>query len=91
MKNLIVIFLIGLSVSLNAQDFTISGTIKDAANGEDLIGATVRIKELPDVGAATNVYGFYSLSIPKGEYVIIFSSLGFEPIEKKVTEEKIEE
>ncbi|WP_227006042.1 TonB-dependent receptor [Marinifilum sp. N1E240] len=54
---------------------TISGYIKDANNGEDLIGAACYIKELKK-GTITNPYGFYSLSIPSGYYTVSFSFLG---------------
>jgi len=65
---------------LLAQDkFTISGHVKDASSGEELIGATIYIEELKS-GGTTNVYGFYSLTIPKGSYHIRFSYIGFESI-----------
>lgn len=54
---------------------TISGYIKDANNGEDLIGAACYIKELKK-GTITNPYGFYSLSIPAGYYTVSYSFLG---------------
>ncbi len=65
--------------------FTVSGTIKDAQNGEDLIGVTIFVKELPGTGAVTNVYGFYSLTLPKGEYTIQYSYVGYQTIEFKAT------
>ncbi len=78
MKNyLAAIVLLLISSNYRAQDVTISGTIKDASNGEDLIGAAVLVKELPNVGALTNVYGFYSLTIPKGKYTVIYRYTGF--------------
>ena len=46
----------------NGQNLTISGYMKDASNGEALIGATVFVKEL-ETGNVTNVYGFYSITI----------------------------
>jgi len=42
-----------------------SGTIKSAETGEALIGASILVKELKTVGASSNAYGFYSLTIPK--------------------------
>jgi len=59
------------------EKFTLSGTIKDAANGEDIIGVTIFVKELPGTGTVTNVYGFYSLTLPKGEYTIQYSFIGY--------------
>jgi len=84
MKNTLLLFLIFTSGIANSQQFTVSGSIKDAENGEDLIGATIKVKEIPTTGAVTNVYGFYSLSLKKGTYTLIFNSLGFNPITKTV-------
>jgi len=35
-------------------------------------------------GVATNVYGFYSLSLPTGTYDLIYSSIGFTPRNKTI-------
>lgn len=59
-----------------AQTYTVSGYVKDAKSGEDLIGATILVKGT-DRGAATNAYGFYSITLPQGEYELIFSYLGY--------------
>ena len=78
--------LIFLSATLlsNAQRLhTISGTVKDAKTGEDLIGATVYIKELGK-GVTTNAYGFYSLSAHEGVYTIIVQYMGYLPQEETV-------
>jgi CarboxypepD_reg-like domain/TonB-dependent Receptor Plug Domain len=58
------------------QKFTINGYVKDAANGEALIGATVYLKPLND-GAVTNEYGFYSITIPAGNYEINYTYVGY--------------
>ncbi|GAA4409322.1 TonB-dependent receptor [Nibrella viscosa] len=81
----ITMLLLGLSIAAIAQErFTISGYLKDAANGEGLIGATVQVKGQP-VGVATNEYGFYSLTLPKGEYQLVYSYVGYESITKAVS------
>lgn len=54
---------------------TISGTITNKADGEQLIGATVYIKEL-NTGAVTNAYGFYSITVPPGTYTLVYSYIG---------------
>ena len=56
---------------------TISGYVTDAESGEVLIGANVYIKEL-NSGAATNAYGFYSISLPAGVYIVRYSYIGYE-------------
>src|SRR5476651_1981899 len=84
----LLLFILLLTASLPAfaqKKYTISGTIKDDATGEQLIGATVRIKELPQNGTATNSYGFYSISAPDGEYTLLFSYIGYETITRPVS------
>lgn len=76
LKKLLVLITI-LPYFLIAQEkHTINGYIKDAANGEALIGATVLIQELGS-GNITNVYGFYSITLPPGDYTVEFRYLGF--------------
>ncbi|MBL4715405.1 MAG: TonB-dependent receptor, partial [Bacteroidia bacterium] len=58
------------------SNFSISGYIKDAENGESLIGATVYSKEKL-IGTTTNVYGFYSLTLPSGNHDVVVSYLGY--------------
>ncbi len=77
MKILFLSLLLLLSFTGNAQKFTLSGTIKDASNGEDIFGAVIKVKGLDNVGTLTNSYGFYSLTLDTGEYTIIYSSTGF--------------
>ena len=55
---------------------TVSGYIKDANDGEALIGAAVYVEELKK-GATSNVYGFYSLTLPEGKYTFKFLYLGY--------------
>ncbi len=61
----------------------ISGIIKDASNGEQLLGATVFIKELK-TGTATNMYGFYSISLSPGKYTLVYSYIGYQSLEKSI-------
>ena len=61
-----------------AQNFTISGTIEDENTGETLIGATVLFSDLPGRGAASNEYGFYSLSAPAGKYRLEVRYVGYQ-------------
>jgi hypothetical protein len=91
-KTLLLIFLSFAVLSAFGQKtYTISGTIKDKATGEQLIGANIRIKELPQNGTATNGYGFYSLSAPKGEYTLLFTYIGYETISQHVSLAKNQE
>ncbi len=69
-------------IAYGQNKYTLSGQIKDAGTGEDLISVTVYVPEL-GVGATTNVYGFYSLTLEEGNYEIVVSYLGF--AEQKLT------
>ena len=62
---------------------TMSGTIKDVKTGEDVVGAIVEVKG-QNIGAVTNEYGFYSLTLPEGDYTIVISYLGYGKIEKVI-------
>lgn len=81
-KILILLFLIcHLTYSQNKEvtngKFTISGYVKDKSNGESAPGATILIKEINKATSA-NQYGFYSLTVPSGNYTIVFSFMGYE-------------
>jgi len=77
---LIIIFTAAASYS---QKFTISGYVKDASSGEELIGANVFVESLKQ-GATTNTYGFYSLSLPAGSYIVTYSFIGYADEKKEI-------
>ncbi len=77
-----------LSTSILAQDkFTINGYVKDASNGEALIGATVYVREISN-GAVTNVYGFYSITLAPGDYTLNYSYIGYSPVSMSIALDK---
>src|SRR5258708_6302849 len=64
-------------LSVKAQSkVTLSGYVKDTANAESLLAASVYIVELSR-GANTNEFGFYSLTVPPGKYTIKISYVGY--------------
>ncbi|HTX87514.1 MAG TPA: TonB-dependent receptor [Bacteroidales bacterium] len=65
------------------KHYTISGKISDKSNGENLIGATVFVKELK-TGTASDVYGNYSLTLKPGTYTLVYSFIGYRSEEKKI-------
>jgi hypothetical protein len=67
-----------------AQTHSLSGYMRDSATGESLLAGTVYIKELA-IGAQTNAYGFYSLSMPAGTYSVIYSYVGYATVNKRVS------
>lgn len=63
--------------SFSQKKYTISGTISESSSNETLIGVTIAVPELR-TGVTTNEYGFYSLTLPEGEYQLQISYLGFQ-------------
>ncbi|MDR1876846.1 MAG: TonB-dependent receptor [Flavobacteriaceae bacterium] len=87
MKNKFFYLLLFLTVSFAAfsqEKVTLSGTIANESNNETLIGATVLVLEA-DVSVTTNSYGFYSITLPKGDYTIIISNSGFNDVEESIS------
>ncbi|MFD1551607.1 hypothetical protein DNU06_03115 [Putridiphycobacter roseus] len=85
MKITLLAFTLLLSLHLFSQNnYTISGNIKDSETGEDIIGAQITIKEMEGKGAITNVYGFYSLTLPEGKYTVNYRFIGYKTTTIKV-------
>lgn len=83
-KSILCVLALIFSWSAFSQDkYTISGYVKEAETGEYLIGATVYVKETLQ-GTSTNQYGFYSLTIEEGDYIIDFAFLGLQTGSKKI-------
>ena len=81
-KILLHIFFIPL-LCLSQEYMTISGYVKDASTGEVLIGANVIVLELKS-GRSTNNYGFFSITVPEGEYTLESSYIGYSNLKKQV-------
>ncbi|KOS05313.1 collagen-binding protein [Flavobacterium akiainvivens] len=87
MTNKIIYTLLLIAISFVAygqEKFTLSGTIAIKENTETIIGASIYIPEA-NVSAVTNSYGFYSITLPKGEYTLVISYVGFETIEEHLS------
>ena len=81
-KTILSALLLFSAVFLYAQrSITISGHITDSETGETLIGAGL-LTENANVrtGAVTNVFGYYTLTIPRGSYDLQYSYLGYESV-----------
>lgn len=80
-------FSLAQNSSQQSGKFTISGYVKDKSNGESAPGATILIKELNQATSA-NIYGFYSLTVPKGQYTIVITFLGYETVTESIKLDK---
>jgi hypothetical protein len=76
-------FLLSFYLSFSQERMTLSGTVTDAGSNETLIGATIYVP-LTKTGTATNEYGFYSITLPKGDYKIEVSYVGFSTVETQI-------
>jgi hypothetical protein len=85
-KNIIIFltFFFAFSIGYSQDKITLSGTISDKRNNETLIGVSIAIKEFKAF-TTTNEYGFYSLTLPKGNYEISISYVGYETITEKIS------
>lgn len=88
MRNLLVLFVLFLTLSVAAQDRgTVSGVVTDKEmNNESLPFANVFVKGTT-IGTTTDFDGNYTLSLEEGEYVIVFSFVGYAAAEHKITVE----
>src|SRR5450432_2433113 len=77
MKKILVYFLLLHALVADAQNKdSITGYIKDSLSSENLIGATVSFNG-QQKGVSSNGYGFYSMTLPEGQYLISVSYVGY--------------
>ena len=73
-------FVIAMFLPLSMTAQTLKGTVTDAITGETLIGAAVKVVELPGTGGVTNMDGEFSFNLSQsGRYTIETSYIGYEP------------
>ena len=70
-------FSLFISVTYAQESFTISGYIEDSQSGEALISANV-FEGNKKLGTVSNLYGFYSITLPKDSVYLSFSYIGYE-------------
>jgi hypothetical protein len=75
-KKIFLLFFLTSFISFSQENSTLSGTIYDDYNNETLIGVSIYFPEL-NSGTTSNEYGFYSITVPKGNHTIQISYLGY--------------
>ena len=65
------------SGAFSQKKYTLSGTITDSESGEDLAGAVLSVQNT-NYKALGNSYGFYSITLPEGDYTLVVQSVGYE-------------
>ncbi|MFN4028248.1 MAG: TonB-dependent receptor [Flavobacterium sp.] len=79
-----IVLMLLMSLSLQAQKkFTISGVVADEKNKETLIGVSLFVAETK-TGLVTNEYGFFSITLPEGEYTLSVNYMGYQTITEKI-------
>jgi len=70
------VYEIGLLTGNNkAGSATLAGYVKNIKTGEAIIGANMYVVDTKS-GTATDLYGFYSLTLPKGQHTINIKAIG---------------
>ncbi|UOR05686.1 SusC/RagA family TonB-linked outer membrane protein [Hymenobacter aerilatus] len=86
---LLVLFLITVLLQQAvAQDRAISGRVTDRANSQGLPGVTVLVKGTT-IGVSTNEDGVYSINVPASATTLVFSSIGYVPVEQPISSSTI--
>ncbi len=85
LAGLLALFCLFHSISYaQAKRYTISGFLREAGSLEPLLGVNIYIPELQS-GTTTNVYGFYSITLPEQDTVsLVYSYVGYQAKEAKV-------
>jgi hypothetical protein len=62
---------------------TVAGYVRDAKTGEPVVGASVYIDH-PGLGIASDQYGYYAISIPRGRHVLYVQSIGMKDTRRQL-------
>jgi len=79
----VALFTMTLSYQVSAQQRVVTGTVISEEDGLGLPGATVLVKGTT-VGTTTDLDGNYSITVPDGSDVLIFSFVGLETAEEAI-------
>jgi len=78
------VYEVGEAVAGNTSGrYVITGYIRDAKNGEPVIGASVNV-EGKSIAASTDQFGYYSFTLPKGHHTLNVQSIGMKDIKMQL-------
>jgi hypothetical protein len=80
---LFVLFLFAVVPVTSAQKHSVYGFVRDKISGEALPGASV-INDIRGDGTSTNNYGYFSLKLEPGKYVLNFSFVGYSSFSREI-------
>lgn len=81
---MLVLLLVTQTQVFAQERHVLSGTIYDSKTGETVIGATIVLTDQPQVGASSNAYGFYSITLPEGEQNLSIRFIGYNTINQVI-------
>ncbi len=73
---ILAVLVLCMAVGLQSQTRVVSGTVRDSVTGDPLVAATIRVLGSTR-GTISNAQGDYRLSLSEGEYVLVFSYVGY--------------
>jgi len=62
---------------------TLAGTVRDGKTGEPVVGTSVFVED-PMIGAITDQFGYYSITLPKGRHVLKIKSMGMKNTQRQI-------
>jgi hypothetical protein len=77
------LYAIGIKTSNLQGNASVAGYVRDAASGSPVIGAAVYI-EKPMTGVATDQFGYYSITLPKGRHELNIKSVGMKSTQRQI-------
>ncbi len=78
------LYQIGTNAANNGQpNALVSGYVRDAKTGEAISGASIYIDK-PRIGVASDQYGYYAISLPKGRLVLNIQSIGMKDTRRQI-------
>ena len=69
------VLLLMAPIGLSAQNFTVKGTVKEAA-GDPVIGASVKVVQHPNLGVITDMNGNFTIDVPDDSKDLEISYIG---------------
>ena len=81
------ILLLSCSIGTWAENIVVTGVVTDAQK-EPLVGVNVTVKDVPGLGAITDINGKYKIAIEPYQR-LIFSYVGFDKVEVLIKEQRV--
>lgn len=73
----LLVLTIAYTTAFAQTKFTLNGYIRDSLSGESVIGATIAVNG-QSKGVASNQYGFYSITLDQGKYIISITHVSYQ-------------